>query len=194
MTVNWQKTRAMRIGRKDEVCSVEVNGERVEQVKEMQYLGVMISGDGYMDREVEQRIGKASKMIGAIGNTVLGRKELMKGTKLKVVNAMVIPTLTYGCEVWALQAKHKGRIQAVQMRVLRRIKGVSRLDRISNMDLRDRLKHEGVLDCVRRRQQNWKQRLEEMSSSRVTKKVLDGKIPGKCPRGRPRRRLINNFE
>ena len=32
---------------------------------------------------MEQRIGKASKMIGAIGNTVLGRKELMKGTKLK---------------------------------------------------------------------------------------------------------------
>ena len=133
-------------------------------------------------------------MIGAIGNTVLGRKELMKGTKLKVVNAMVIPTLTYGCEVWALQAKHKGRIQAVQMRVLRRREGVSSVDRISNVDLRDRLKQEGVLDYVRRRQQNWKQRLEEMSSSRVTKKVLNGKIPGKRPRGRPRRRWINNFE
>ena len=27
------------------------------------YLGVRINGDGYMDREVEQRIGAASKMI-----------------------------------------------------------------------------------------------------------------------------------
>ena len=29
----------------------------------------------------------ASKMTGAIGRTVLGRKELMKGTKVQVVNA-----------------------------------------------------------------------------------------------------------
>ena len=79
------------------------------------------------------------------------------------------------------------------MRVLRRIEGVLRLDRIRNVDLRDRLKQEGVLDYVRRRQQNWKQRLKEMSSSRVTKKVLDGEILGKRPRGRPRR-WINNFE
>ena len=33
-------------------------------------------------------------MIGAIGRTVLGRKELTEGTKVRVVNAMVIPTLT----------------------------------------------------------------------------------------------------
>ena len=76
--------------------------------------------------------------------------------KLKVVNAMVIPILTYECGVWALQAKHKGRIQAVQIRVLRRIEGQSRLDRIRNVDLRDRLKQEGFLDYVRRLQQNWK--------------------------------------
>ena len=59
----------------------------------------------------------ASRMVGAIGSAVLGRKELTKGTKLRVVNATVIPT--YGCEAWALQARHKGRIQATQMRVLR---------------------------------------------------------------------------
>ena len=56
----------MRTGRKQEVCNVEVNGERVEQVKEMKYLGAVISSDGSMDREVEQRIGVASKMIGAM--------------------------------------------------------------------------------------------------------------------------------
>ena len=55
----------------------------------------------------------------AIGGAVLGRKVLTKETELRVVNAMVIPTLIYGCEAWALQARHKGRIQATQMRVLR---------------------------------------------------------------------------
>ena len=82
MKANWQKTRVMRIGKKKDVCNVEVYGQEVEQVEVMKYLGVMISSDGSMDSEVEQRIGMASKMIGAIGRTVLGRKELTKSTKL----------------------------------------------------------------------------------------------------------------
>ena len=61
------------IGRKQDVCNVEVNGQKVEQVEVMKYLSAMISSDGSMDSEVEQRIGMASKMIGAIGRTVLGR-------------------------------------------------------------------------------------------------------------------------
>ena len=194
MKANWQKTRVMRIGRKKDVCNVEVNGQEVEQVEVMKYLGVMISSDGSMDSEVEQRIGMASKMIGAIGRTVLGRKELTKGTKVRVVNAMVIPTLTYGCEAWTLQARHKGQIEAAQMRALRRIEGVSRMDRVRNVDIRGRLKQEGVLDMVKKRQQNWKQKVEEMSNNRVTKKIYDGEIPGRRPRGRPRKRWSCNFD
>ena len=52
----------------------------------------------------------ASRMVGAIGSTVLGRKELTKGSKLRVVNATMIPTLTYGCDAWVFQARQKGRI------------------------------------------------------------------------------------
>ncbi len=72
------------------------NGGKLAEVK---------GNEGSMDSEVKQRIGMASKMIGAIGRTILGRKELTKGTKVRVVNAVVIPTLTYGCEAWTLQAR-----------------------------------------------------------------------------------------
>ena len=82
----------------------------------------------------------------------------------------------------------------MQMRVMRRIEGVTRVDRIRNVDLRDRLKQEGVLDLVKRRQQRWKQRLEEMDDSRITKRVYDGEIAGRQPRGRPRKRWTNNFD
>ena len=45
---------------------------------------------------VEQIIGMASKMIGAIGSTYSARKEgIDKGTKLRVFTAVVTPTLTY---------------------------------------------------------------------------------------------------
>ena len=47
----------------------------------MKCLGAMFSSDGNIDSEVEQRIGMASKMIGAIERTVLGWKELIKARK-----------------------------------------------------------------------------------------------------------------
>ena len=117
----------------------------------------------------------------------------LTAAKLRMVNAIVIPTLMYGCEAWALQARHKGRIRATQMRVLRWIQGMSRLDRVRNLDIRSRLGQEGVADMVMRKQHEWKQRVEEMSDDRVTKMVYDGDVPRKRPRGRPRKSWRNNF-
>ena len=34
---------------------------------------------------------------------VLGRRELSKQTKLKMVNAIMMPVLMYGCEVWVVR-------------------------------------------------------------------------------------------
>ena len=78
------------------------------------------------------------------------------------------------------------------MRVLQWIEGMSKVDRIRNVDLRGKLRQEGVLDLINRWQQKWKQRLE-MSSGRVMKIVYDGEDPGKHPRERPRMRRSNNF-
>ena len=74
MKTNCQKTRVLRIGRKQGMYNVDVYGEKMEQVEVMKYLGAMISSDGSMDSVVEQRIGMASKMIGVIGRTVLQRR------------------------------------------------------------------------------------------------------------------------
>ena len=52
----------------------------------MKYLGVMISSDASMDKEVEARIGNATRVIGGMNEMVLRRKELSRSTKLKVVN------------------------------------------------------------------------------------------------------------
>ena len=83
-----------------------------------------------------------------------------------------MPSLLYSCEVWNLTKQQQLRVQAIQMSVLRRIQGVSRMDRIRNEDIRQRLGQEGILDLIRRRQEIWKCRLEEMSSERTTRKFM----------------------
>ena len=56
------------------------------------------------------------------------------------------------------------------------------------------LQQEGVLDMVKSRQVKWKARLENMSMERTTKKIFDGEMQGKRPRGRPRLRWTDNFK
>ena len=124
----------------------------------------------------------------------LRRKELSQNTKLKVVNATVMPVLMYVCETWSLTKRQQLKVQDTQMNVLKSIKGVNRLDRVRNADIREILNQEGVLDLVKRRQESWKGRLEEMSIEKTTKKVFVGEMEGKRPRGRPCLRWIDNIK
>ena len=50
----------MRVAKKREEREVKIGEEKIEQVDVMKYLGVMISSDGSMDKEVEARIGIAT--------------------------------------------------------------------------------------------------------------------------------------
>ena len=52
--VNWRKTKVMRVARdSSEECEVKIGDEVIKQVDAMKYLGVMISSDGSMEKEIE---------------------------------------------------------------------------------------------------------------------------------------------
>ena len=78
------------------------------------------------------------------------------------------------------------------MRVLRRI-GVNKVDRVRNEVIREKLGQDGILDLVKRRQEKWLTRLQEMNNDRTRKKVFIGDFEGKRPRERPPR-LLDNFK
>ena len=82
-----------------------------------------MSGDGSMDEEVEHRIGTATRMIGAMSRKVLEKKDLSRKTKMKVLNACIVPTLLYVCWAWTLQAWQMPHLQAVEMKYSRRVAG-----------------------------------------------------------------------
>ena len=95
---------------------------------------------------------------------------------------MVVPTLLYGSETWTLQKRHRSKIQAMEMRYLRKIEGVTRLDRVLNEHIRRRLGvgavlavadrkrsgEKGLKECRRRgwgcgQEKEWRERIEGMS-------------------------------
>ena len=62
--------------------------------------------NGNMEMEVEARIESAVRVIGGRSEAVLRRKDLSKKTKLKVMDATMLPTLVYGSEMWNLSKQH----------------------------------------------------------------------------------------
>ena len=100
--------------------------------------------------------------------------------------------LMYRCETWNLTKKQQSKVQTTQMNVLGRIEGMNRLDRVRNVDIRERLNQEDVLDLVKRSEESWRGRLEEVSIEKTAKKVFVGDLEGMRLRGRPLLRWIDN--
>ena len=175
-------------------CFVEVGDRRLESVEVVKYLGVMISGDGRMEEEIRSRIGKAARVIEVLNEPVWKWKELSRRTKLRVYNAIVVPTLVYGSEPWVLNKQRESAIQAVEMRVLRRIAEKRMVDRVKNVEIREELKQERVLEKVKRSQVRWREALAEMGPERLVRRVYKAEMKGRRGRGRPRRKWNDNFK
>ena len=111
------------------------------------------------------------RTIGALRKEVVDQKELSKITKLRVYNAIVKPTVLYGSETWTLQNRHMKKLQATEMRCLRKVEGVTRMDRMRSDEIRERLRQEDVLDTVLRKKKQWLKKIEKMSEERLAKRV-----------------------
>ena len=118
LVINWSKSTTMVFSKEYTECKVEVESVQLKQARETVYLGVRLSENGGIESELE-RIGMAAITVGALREPVCGNKELSKEAKLTVYNAVVVPTLVYGCEAWVLKERDKMRLQAMEVKVLR---------------------------------------------------------------------------
>ena len=80
------------------------------------------------------------------------------------------------------------------MRVLRRIAEKRMVDRVRNVEIREELKQEGVLEKVERSQVRWREALAEMGLERLVRRVYEAEMEGRRGRGRPRRKWNDNFK
>lgn len=183
MKINKQKTKVMTMG--DTRMNIEIEGTKIEQVERFKYLGVVIDNTGKQDAEINERIEKSIKLYYAMNSKFLHKKEISRQTKMNVYKAVCRPILTYGCESWVLTQRQKSKVQATEMKFLRRIKGVTKRDKIRNVRIREELEVSAVSDFIEQRQLGWWGHLQRMSDSRPVKRVWEARIQTQKKRGRP---------
>ena len=193
MRISTSKTEVMVVSRHPVDCTLYVNGVQLRQVQEFKYLGVLFSSDGRQDKELDRRINQASGVARELWKTVVGNARLSQEAKLAVFKSLFRPILTYGHESWIMTDRMRSRVQAAEMRFLRRIVGVTRIDRIRNTDIRETLQIEPLLLMVERQQLRWFGHVLRMPPERAVQRILMATTDERRPVGRPRTRWIDQI-
>ena len=78
------------------ITSWEIDGETVETVSDLIFLGSKITADGDCSHEIKRRLLLGRKAM-TNPDSVLKSKDITLPTKVHLVIAMVFPVVMYGC-------------------------------------------------------------------------------------------------
>ena len=107
---------------------------------------------------------------------------------------LVIPVFMYGSECWILRKEDEHRIEVAEMNWLRRILRITRLHRMRNEDIRNRLQQEVTLiDRIRKKRLSWFGHVTRMNERRLPLRAMHCYVTGRRTRGRQRKRWRENI-
>jgi hypothetical protein len=98
---------------------------------------------------------------------------------MKFYKVIARPTLLYGSETWTTTKRDVNRLEAAEMRFLRRVKGYTRLDIIRSEVIRKDLEISGIQDVRSKYKQNWINHLRRMDDTRLPKRAFNYKPLGR---------------
>ena len=117
LKLNIQKTKIMASG---PVASWQIDGETVETVSDLIFLGSKITADGDGSHEIKRRLFLGRKVMTNL-DSILKTRGIPLPTKVCLVKAMVFPVVTYGCESWTIKKAERRRIDAFELWCWRRL-------------------------------------------------------------------------
>ena len=82
--------------------------------------------------EIQSRISAAATAYNKLSKRIFCNNDILSNTKIKVYNAIIIPTLLYGCETWVTYRKHIKQLETYHQQCLRQILHIKWQDRVTN--------------------------------------------------------------
>ena len=117
LRVNVGKSKVMRCTRNEDGARLNVmlNGELLEEVDELKYLGLIIAANGGVEADVRHRVNEGCKVLGALKG-VMKNRGLGMNVKKVLYEKVVVPTVIHGSESWGMKVTKRQKLNVVYLR------------------------------------------------------------------------------
>ena len=116
-----------------------------------------------------------------------------KETKLRIHTITAKAALKFGSEVWGLKKRDKQRLEAAQMKFLRHLLRITKLDKEKNTSIREKTGAQNTVKEIEQYQQKWLQHVQRMDKNRLPRQALHYRPKGQRNIGRPRKRWADQL-
>ena len=107
---------------------IVINDNIIEQVTDFNYLGYCISE---FKNDVEDKLQTFNKINGAIRRHF--GKQMNKETKLRIHNITAKAAFKFRSEAWVMKKREEQRLEAAQMKFLKHLLGIKKVDNKTNV-------------------------------------------------------------
>ena len=111
------------------------NGGTLEEVDCFKYLGSQVAADLICERDVVHRMNEGYREWEALKSVLSKRGLGMKAKKYKY-EGEIVPTALDGAEAWGMRSVERRKVNVLEMKCLRSLVGMSRMDRVRNEEVR----------------------------------------------------------
>ena len=116
------------------ITSWQIDGEKIETVRDFIFLGSKITADGDCSHEIKRHLLLGRKVMTYL-DSIFKSRDITLPTKANLVKAMVFPVIVYGCESWTVKKAERQRIDAFALWCWRRLLRVPWPARRSNQSI-----------------------------------------------------------
>ena len=142
----------------------------------------------HINDEANARIAKASAAFGRLRG-ISDWSGIRLGTKLKVYKSVVLPTLLYTCETWAIYQRHAKRLNHFQTNYLRKLLKIMWQDRVPDREILKRAGMQSIHTLLKLAQLRWTGYVTRMPDERLPRRILYGELQiGKRSHGDQKKR------
>jgi hypothetical protein len=129
----------------------------------------------------------------------LSSRLLYKNVKIRIYKNVILPVILYGCETRSLTLREKHRLRVFEKRVLRiferkRDEVVGGWRKLHNVELHNLHSSPSIIIMIKSGRMRWVGNVARMGFKRNAYMILEGKLEGKRPPGRPRHRKMVNIK
>ena len=93
-----------------------------------------------------------------------------KETKLRIHNITAKAALKFGNEAWVLRKREERRLEAAQVKFLRHLLRITKLDKEKNQCIREKTGAQNIVKEIKQYQVKWLQHVQRMDINRLLNK------------------------